>query len=206
MSVEGEFPPSGQAPRRHLWPIPPEGGYTVEDLYRLPDLPAHTELIDGSLVFMSPQSLFHAMTVDALNIRLRELAPAEYWVSREMTTVLDEQNAPEPDLLVVHADSVQGLDQTRFEPSDVVLAVEVVSPSSRSRDRDTKPLKYARAGIPHYWRVEKENDRPVVHVFELEPSTGAYVATGIFREELKVSVPFPVAVDLTDIATPPRRS
>lgn len=32
------------------WPRPPEGGYVAEDLDRLPNLPPHTELIDGSLV------------------------------------------------------------------------------------------------------------------------------------------------------------
>ncbi|SOR79832.1 hypothetical protein SCNRRL3882_3292 [Streptomyces chartreusis NRRL 3882] len=42
------------------WPTPPEGGWTADDLDRLPNLPPHTELIDGSLVFVSPQTLFHS--------------------------------------------------------------------------------------------------------------------------------------------------
>ncbi|MFI9415012.1 hypothetical protein [Nocardia gamkensis] len=33
------------------WLRPPPGGFVAEDLDRLPDLPPHTELIDGSLVF-----------------------------------------------------------------------------------------------------------------------------------------------------------
>ncbi|OWA14688.1 hypothetical protein B9W68_11140 [Streptomyces sp. CS227] len=40
---------------QHHWPVPPQDGYTVDDLLTLPDLPPHTELIDGSLVFVSPQ-------------------------------------------------------------------------------------------------------------------------------------------------------
>lgn len=36
-------------------------------------------------------------------------------------------------------------------------AIEVVSPDSIGRDRETKPVKYARAGIPHCWRVENKN-------------------------------------------------
>ncbi|WP_396992343.1 hypothetical protein [Nonomuraea phyllanthi] len=36
------------------WVFPPPGGFTAEDLDHIPDLPAHTELIDGSLVFVSP--------------------------------------------------------------------------------------------------------------------------------------------------------
>jgi hypothetical protein len=46
------------APGRR-WPVPPRDGYTVDDLFTLPDLPPHTELIDGSLVFVSPQRDFH---------------------------------------------------------------------------------------------------------------------------------------------------
>jgi hypothetical protein len=46
------------------WPMPPEGGWTADDLDRLPNLPPHTELIDGSLVFVSPQTLFHTRTID----------------------------------------------------------------------------------------------------------------------------------------------
>lgn len=35
---------------RVRWPVPPQDGYTVDDLFTLPDLPPHTELIGGSLV------------------------------------------------------------------------------------------------------------------------------------------------------------
>jgi Uma2 family endonuclease len=190
------------APEPAPWPVPPEGGYTVDDLYRLASLPSHTELIDGSLVFRSPQTIFHRRTVSLLERRLDDLAPSEFWVEREMTTVLNQQNAPEPDVMVVRAEAVTGLDQTRFEPEDVVLAIEVVSPDSRSRDRETKPMKYAKAGIPHLWRVEKNEDQAVAYVFELEPATGTYTPTGIFHDRLKVSVPFPIDIDLGEISLP----
>ena len=181
-------------------PTPPEGGCTVEDLYRLPDLPDHTELIDGSLVFRSPQSIFHSRMVSRVRRRLRDLATPELWIAREMTMVIDDQNAPEPDVMVVDAKAVLGLDQTQFQVEDVVLAVEVVSPSSATRDRDTKPHKYARAGIPHFWRVEQEHDLPVVYVYERDPTSRSYIPSGVFRGRLKVGVPFPVDLDL-DLTT-----
>lgn len=208
MSVEDEPPydspdsSSDQAPGPALWPVPPEGGYTVDDLYRLPNLPSHTELIDGSLVFMSPQTIFHRRAVSLLERRLDDLSPPQLRVEREMTVALNRQNAPGPDVMVVRAEAVTGLDQTRFAPEDVLLAVEVVSPESRSRDRETKPMKYARAGIPHFWRVENTEDHAVVYVFELEPATGTYTSTGIFHDRLKVPVPFPVDIDLNEITLP----
>jgi Uma2 family endonuclease len=85
---------------------------------------------------------------------------------REFTIDIDRQNRPEPDVVVVRAEEVTP-NETRFPAESVVLAIEVVSEDSVSRDRETKPLKYARAKIPHYWRVENENGRAAVHVFEL---------------------------------------
>lgn len=44
------------------------------------------------------------------------------------------------------------------------LVVEIVSPESRTADRVNKPATYAAAGIPEYWRVEKDQDgEAVVH-------------------------------------------
>ncbi|NJQ14067.1 Uma2 family endonuclease [Streptomyces bohaiensis] len=191
-------------PRRPVsWPVPPEGGWTVEDLYRLPDLPPHTELIDGSLVFMSPQRRFHALVIYLLEHELRVQAPTHLAVEREMTVVLSARTATEPDLSVVQRSAVGGLTTTRYRAEDVVLAVEVVSPDSTARDRDTKPHKYAAAGIRHFWRVEMsaDDENPVVYVYERDDVTGAYVPTGIFHDRLKVSAPFPVDVDLTAVHT-----
>ncbi|MFI1766821.1 Uma2 family endonuclease [Streptomyces sp. NPDC020800] len=182
------------------WPIPPKGGWTADDLDRLPNLPPHTELIDGSLVFVSPQTFFHSRVVSFFEWQLQSVAPSDLEVVREFTIDIDRQNRPEPDVVVAREDVVDP-DQTRFPAEAVVLAIEVVSEESVSRDRETKPLKYARAKIAHYWRVENEKGRAVVHAFELEPTTGAYTSVGIFRERMKLDVPFPVDLDLTQIKT-----
>ncbi|MFH8936785.1 Uma2 family endonuclease [Streptomyces griseosporeus] len=183
------------------WPVPPPDGWRVDDLFTLPDLPPHTELIDGSLVFVSPQRRFHANVIDLLVGGLRQNLPPEFRVSREMTVVLDKRNGPEPDVSVILADAVTGPGQTSYQASDVVLAVEVVSPDSESRDRTTKPHKYARAGIENFWRVEENGHtgRPVVHVYELDPVTRTYVHAGMHRDRITVAKPYPVDIDLTDI-------
>jgi Uma2 family endonuclease len=183
------------------WPVPPPDGYTVDDLFTLPDLPPHTELTDGSLVFVSPQRFFHADTIDLLVNGLRRTAPPELRVKREVTVVIDKRNGPEPDISVARAEAVTSRDQTHFQAADVLLAVEVVSPDSESRDRDTKPHKYAAAGIPHYWRVEMrgEDDRPVVYVYELDPLTKSYIFSSMHHTQLKLSVPFTIDIDLTEI-------
>ncbi len=185
----------------HAWPVPPQDGYTVDDLLTLPDLPPHTELIDGSLIFVSPQRDFHTLVMYLLERGLRATVPAELRVRREMTMVIDKRNGPEPDIIILRAAAVHGRTQTYYQARDVLLAVEVVSPSSEARDYDTKPHKYATAGIPHFWRVDMATDdeQPVVQVFELDKETHSYIPTGTYRDRLKVSVPFEIDIDLTEI-------
>ncbi|MFH9425607.1 Uma2 family endonuclease [Streptomyces sp. NPDC017529] len=188
----------------HHWPVPPPDGYTVDDLLTLPDLPPHTELLDGSLVFVSPQRFFHSVVVDSLVSGLRSTAPPELTVAREMTVLIDERNGPEPDITVVRAAAVRHSDQTHFQVRDVLLAVEVVSPESEARDRDTKPHKYANAGIPYFWRVEKARPggHPVVQVFDLDREDRIYRLADTFRERLKLGTPFDIDIDLAAIALP----
>ncbi|MFI7463531.1 Uma2 family endonuclease [Nonomuraea sp. NPDC049646] len=181
------------------WVFPPPGGFVAEDLDNIPNLPAHTELIDGSLVFASPQASFHAVMVDLLAADLRGAAPEELRVRRGMSVVLGHDQRPEPDLVVLKAEALGGGRETFYKAQDVVLAVEVVSPESRSRDRERKPALYAAAGIPHFWRVEDDGGEPVVYVYERDPATRAYALTGIHHDRLKLTVPFDLDVDLSRV-------
>lgn len=178
------------------WLRPPVGGYTADDLDRLPDLPPHTELIDGSLVFVSPQSEFHMDTLYVLEHALRQSVPGGWKVWREMNVKLDSRNRPEPDLMIVARHAGNGPKPTFCLSHDVLLAVEVVSEESQVRDRETKPKKFAAAGIRHFWRVESNNGRPVVYVYELDPATETYTVMGIHHDVMKLDVPFPIDIQL----------
>jgi Uma2 family endonuclease len=193
------MPEVPEAPKKRPWFVPPAEGFTADDLDRIPELPRHTELIDGSLVFVSPQASFHALSMDALVYGMRRTIPSDLRVRREMTVTLARRQRPEPDVMVVWAESTTGLGQTGFRAADVVLVVEVVSPDSEVRDRERKPQLYAAAGIPHFWRVENTGGRPTVYVYELDPATKAYTLTGIHHDLLKLTVPFDIDIDLTEI-------
>ncbi|MFJ2029515.1 Uma2 family endonuclease [Streptosporangium sp. NPDC087985] len=181
-----------------FYPGPP-GGWTADMLDRLPpDAPRHVELIDGSLIMMSPQTAFHMFVLRRFEQELTP--PDDLAVVREMTVTLGIRQRPEPDIMVVDRAALLTMKTTSFKPADVRLAIEVVSPESVDRDRTTKPIKYSDAGIRHFWRVEQEGEQPVVYTFELEPSVKAYVPTGIHRGRLKTYIGFDVDIDL-DLST-----
>jgi Uma2 family endonuclease len=183
------------------WAFPPRHGFTADDLDRIPDLPPRTELIDGSLIFVSPQKYFHRLAIYLLEAGLRSHVPETLRATSEMTLHLDKRNRLEPDVLVVRAEAVtEDAYETGFHAADAVLVVEVVSPESENRDRERKPQLYARAGIPHFWRVEHgEGRRPVVYAYELDPTTTTYVPVGVFHDRIKLPAPFTIDIDLTEI-------
>ncbi|MFJ3825847.1 Uma2 family endonuclease [Streptomyces nodosus] len=193
----------GEWEGRYTYPTPPPGGWTADDLDRIPGLPPHTELIDGGLFFSSPQADFHRAALHLLENALAEAAPDAFQVVRGAAVRLGGRDRPEPDLMVVAHDARTGPGGTWYYPSDVVLTVEVVSEDSEWRDREIKPRKYAGARIRRYWRVEKNGAQPVVCVYELDPATRSYTITGIHHHRLELTEPFPVDIDLTAVRRRP---
>jgi Uma2 family endonuclease len=179
-----------------------EGGFTAADLDDLPGLPPHTELIDGGLVFVSPQRRFHAKVISLLEARLRSAAPEGLVVVREMSIELSPRQRPEPDLSLLTTEDGGG--DTWYPAEAVLMAVEVVSPDSQERDRERKPQLYARAGIKHFWRIEENDGRPVVYVYELDPATSTYALTGIHHDRLKLTVPYELDIELPIIGSSAR--
>ncbi|RBQ20409.1 Uma2 family endonuclease [Spongiactinospora rosea] len=178
----------------------PPGGWTADMLDHLPpEAPRHVELIDGALTVRPPQTVFHMRVVGLLEHRIRP--PDGLAVAREMTVTLGLRQRPEPDILVVKA-AVLHNELTTFQPEQVHLVAEVVSDETCDRDRVTKPIKYADAGIRYLWRVEEEDDRPVAYTYELDPAVRVYVPTGIHHHRLRTYVGFEVDIDLR--LPPPR--
>ena len=186
------------------WPSPPPWGWTADDLDQLPsdgpngepDFFKHVELIDGALVFMSPQKRFHDRVIHGLRVSLNDQVPAHLFTLSQMDVKLGHRTRLCPDVMVIDVAVADDDSRTFYAPGEVHLVVEVMSPESEDRDRKFKPPRYAEAGIGHFWRVEESDGKPVVYVYELDPATKAYALTGIHHGKLDVPVPFEIAVDL----------
>jgi Uma2 family endonuclease len=162
----------------------------------------YTELIEGRLI-MSPSPVpDHNIAILELAIALRPSLPDEFEVLQDMDVDLELASADEPgtcrrpDLIVVNR---QARKRVRAEgglirASDVLVAVEVVSPSSKRIDHVHKRQDYADAGIQNYWIIDI--DEPIsLTACRLTDEFGYLddqVAAGTFRTE----VPFPVEIDL----------
>ncbi|MBC8093866.1 MAG: Uma2 family endonuclease [Pseudonocardia sp.] len=173
--------------------------HTIHDLFDMPEDGHRYEVEDGVLIVSPAPTDFHQIASDELYTILRQAAPDHLRVvSAAALRLRADHTGFVPDLKIVR----RGPRKSFSEAEDTQAVVEIVSPSSRHRDRVRKPELYARAGIACYWRVELNPFRgqgrlevPVVIVHELVD--GAYSTTDRFGagERRTVALPYPVTLD-----------
>ena len=176
--------------------------WTFDDLQKLPEEVdwRRYEIVDGALV-VSPGTAFRHEVVSAL---LRDLlwdaGQPDFFVIGPMAVDVHPSYLI-PDLLVVGAE----LRKTNVNPlpaAEAHLAVEVVSPGSRTMDRITKPAEYARVGIPVYLRVDTEPEVSVT-AYALEAGAAVYSELGAWGPGETAHLDRPFAVDIPiDAITP----
>jgi Uma2 family endonuclease len=187
-------------------PLPRPSGqtWTRAEYEALPeDLPARVSLIHGELV-VNPRPLpIHQRIAWRLTALVEGFAPPEWQVNLDVDVLLDddaeEPTELAPDIVIYSAEHDP---YTRPIPAELVtLTAEVVSPSTKRKDRRTHPALYAEAGIRHYWRVETAQTAPAfaIYTYELDDTAGAYVATGVHHDRLTVTTPFAIDADLKPV-------
>ena len=185
-------------------PIYPQADpWTVDDLDQLPEY-LHAEILDGSLIVSPPPTSVHQVAATRLAFQIQVAMPDSHEVVAPAGVEV-RVNYLVPDIAVVDADSVNARPM-RFDPADVLLAAEVISPSNAGLDRREKPLRYAEVGIPHFWRVELDGeDSPYVVRYGLR--AGSYHELGTVRAgtEETVDIGFPVTLRPGDLVGRRRR-
>ena len=106
----------------------------------------HVELLDGTIVDMSPKSPAHISVVSRL-VRHFATAP-RWWMQVQDPIEIPPDSEPEPDIVLSASEPAPGTLLRR-----AALVVEVAL-SSQSIDRNVKSRLYARAGIPTYWLID----------------------------------------------------
>ncbi len=138
-------------------PSPVPTRWTAERVRALPDDGRRYECIDGELFVTPAPRPVHQLAVQALLVRLylwcRETQATLVFTS-PADVELDPETLVQPDLFVVPATA--GGPPTRWADvaGRLLLAVEVLSPTTARADRTVKRLRYQRAGIPEYWIVD----------------------------------------------------
>lgn len=120
---------------------------------------ARTELIDGEVIEVSPQSSYHAATVSLAQEALRHAFGDGYTVRVQLPLALGATSEPEPDLAVVPGTP---RDYVEAHPAEADLVVEVAD-TSLDFDRNRKAVLYAQAGFADYWIINLRDRRVEVY-------------------------------------------
>jgi len=176
----------------------PPDGWTTDDLDELPeDAHRRHELIDGVLIVSPSPTSLHQMLASRIEDALYDACPPEWAVVQAVEVRINRRRSLTPDVLVVTAEAAARY-PSKFQPHEVMLVIEIVSPGSITMDRVAKPALYAQAGIPFYWRVECER-RIVVHTHELDRDGEVYASTGEFDKVIKIDRPWPIEIPISTI-------
>lgn len=163
---------------------------TWDDLQTIPDDHFRYELLDGALLVSPAPGGPHQIAVTGLFRLLDRAAPRELYVGvAPYDFTWRETTSLEPDVFVVR---LVDLDEKR-STLPPLLAVEVVSPSSRRLDRGSKRLAYEEFGVQSYWVV----DPATRSILVLELQDGGYVERAVVTGDDQLTVEQPFAVTLT---------
>lgn len=163
--------------------------FTPADLDAMPDDGRRYEVIDGSLVVTPAPNPAHQRVVTRLAVLLSDAVPEGVEVLVAPLDVdLGVDTRVQPDVLVAHLPALT----ERGLAGPPLLAVEVLSPSTRRIDLTLKRSRYEEAGTPAYWVVDPVARRLVA--WELRDGAYVQVADVSGDEAFAATVPFPVTV------------
>jgi Uma2 family endonuclease len=177
-TIRNSFTENGENPR---WAFEvaqlysPQGQWTEEEYFALPDTNRHIELSDRELIMPAHPTYTHQRVVGHIYRALHA-----HVTSRDLGIVL---MAPmpvrlwpgkirEPDVFFIRHEHSDRIHEQYCDPPDLV--VEVLSTGTWRVDRQEKLVEYARAGISEYWLVDP--GAYTIEVFVL--CEGAYALLG----------------------------
>jgi len=140
---------------------------TYEDLLKLPDDDKRHELIDGVHYVMSSPVVRHQRVVRRLGLSIGNYVDATgcgemFFVAVDV--VLSPYDVVVPDLVFVSTERIHLL-QERNIPGPPDLAAEVLSPSTRHKDRVLKRRRFERERVREYWILDAEKN--TIQVYRL---------------------------------------
>lgn len=168
-------------------PLEP-GEFTLADLDAMPDDGMRYELVDGTLLVTPSPLPIHQDAVLQLAARLLGVCPPGLKVFvAPMDFQPDGHKSLQPDVLVCRREDVGQKAIARL-----LLAVEILSPATRSKDLVWKRLAYEQSGVGSYWMFDPVAE--VLTVLELED--GRYVERAVAKAEeaFEAELPFPVRI------------
>lgn len=135
-----------------------EPRWTAELVRALPDDGKRYELVSGELVVTPAPAPLHQRLLGALSYRMDSFlrqSGAGRLFSSPADLAFGEDEILQPDLFVLPSSLPLGF-RAWSEVTSLLLAIEILSPSTARYDRIVKRRRYQRAGTLEYWIVDPD--------------------------------------------------
>lgn len=132
------------------------GPWTAERVRALPDDGQRYELVEGQLVVTPAPRGVHQVAVFRLGVLLDQYLKttgAAHVLISPADVNLGEDEILQPDVFVYQTATARELREWS-EITELLLVIEVLSPSTARFDRQLKRRRYQRARVPEYWVVD----------------------------------------------------
>ncbi len=173
--------------------------YTADLVRALPDDGQRYEVVHGELLVSPAPRAWHQEIVERIGRALADYA-RHVGVGHVFRAPADiswsDDTLVQPDVFVVPIDDARTLDWARMQT--LLLAVEVLSPSTARADRFTKRRLYQEVGVPAYWIVDPER-----HCVEVWTPEATFPAVEWERATwTPASAEAPLVIELGDLFRP----
>lgn len=151
----------------------PEKLFSIDDYYALPD-DRRVELIDGVFYDMASPGYVHQAALGELYSLFRECIQQHHMACQAFVSPCDvrldkdDYTMVQPDMIVICGKSKSELIRAARYEGAPDLVVEILSPSTQTRDQYLKLHKYRHAGVREYWIVDIDHQTVIVHRFGSE--------------------------------------
>ncbi len=154
------------------------------------------ELIDGEVYLMASPSFNHQIVVNEISGRFynyfkgkpcRSLtAPFDVRLFGFATKFEEDPNVVQPDVIVICDQDKINVDN-KYEGTPALI-IEVLSPSTKSKDMVIKLNLYMKSGVSEYWIVDLENKNVLQYSFS--PEKGIESLNTLKKEDIIKSTVF----------------
>jgi len=131
--------------------------YSAEMVRALPDDGKRYETVHGELLVTPAPRAWHQEILARIMVRLRVYVDVHRcgFVFQSPADISWEPDIlVQPDLFVVNLAEARSMDWSQMK--DLLLTIEVLSPTTARYDRHTKRRLYQEVGIPFYWIVDPD--------------------------------------------------
>jgi Uma2 family endonuclease len=155
------------------------------------------ELVEGEILMVPSPGFSHQKVVMNLSAILHDFVKKSNMgivLTAPMDLYVDDTNVLQPDIIFISKEKSYIIEENKINRSPD-LVIEIISPSTETRDREIKKKIYAQAEIKEYWIVDP--GKKEIEIYTLRDE--GYFLSGKYNDKLSSNTFPELVINLSEI-------